>query len=246
MWERYQLFSGLLLEGKKISSFCNPNQNRVTLWRIFSSNKSVPANRKDRILCKPWSEQAGWIHFCMKRLRTLKSFQIFKSKNKKLRTYSGWCPSKGLSNDTTLMQIQSGRTVPLNASKKYRLSQRGKKILKQYLTECATIVISWVSQSYHFKNCLLGPYLPHKKCRRMSHSYFPTIRHVHLINPQDYARSIDHRSNFYRPDVRPLSKRGETCKRNCNIGQSSTNIKKIFDDENFFVAVTPTSCQMIS
>jgi hypothetical protein len=50
------------------------------------------------------------------RLRTLKSFQIFKIKNKKLRTYSGWCSFKGLSNDTTLMQIQSGRTVPLKTS----------------------------------------------------------------------------------------------------------------------------------
>ncbi len=49
----------------------------------------------------------------MKRLRTLKSFKIFKSERKKLKTYSGWCPFKGLSNDITLMQIQSGRTVPL-------------------------------------------------------------------------------------------------------------------------------------
>jgi hypothetical protein len=49
----------------------------------------------------------------MKRLRTLKSFKIFKSEIKKLKTYSGLCAFKGLSNDTTLMQIQSGRTVPL-------------------------------------------------------------------------------------------------------------------------------------
>ncbi len=45
--------------------------------------------------------------------KKLNSYQIFKIKNKKLKTYSGWCPFKGLSNDTTLMQIQSGRTVPL-------------------------------------------------------------------------------------------------------------------------------------
>ncbi len=51
--------------------------------------------------------------FCMERLRTLNSYQIFKIKNKKIKTYSGWCPFKGLSNDTTLLQIQSGRTVPL-------------------------------------------------------------------------------------------------------------------------------------
>ncbi len=49
----------------------------------------------------------------MERLRTLKLFEKFKIKNKKLKTYSGWCPFKGLFNDTTLMQIQSGRTVPL-------------------------------------------------------------------------------------------------------------------------------------
>ncbi len=49
----------------------------------------------------------------MERLRTLNSYKIFKIKNKKLKTYSGWCPFKVLSNDTTLMQIQSGRTVPL-------------------------------------------------------------------------------------------------------------------------------------
>jgi hypothetical protein len=49
----------------------------------------------------------------MKRLRTLNSYQIFKIKNKKLKTYSSHCPFKGLSNGTTHMQIQSGRTVPL-------------------------------------------------------------------------------------------------------------------------------------
>jgi hypothetical protein len=31
----------------------------------------------------------GWIPFCMKRLRTLKSFQIFKSEIKKSKTYGG-------------------------------------------------------------------------------------------------------------------------------------------------------------
>ncbi len=63
--------------------------------------------------CKPWSKQdGGWIHFCMKRLRILNSYKIFKT-NKKSKTYSGCCPFQGLYNVTTLMQIQSGRTVPL-------------------------------------------------------------------------------------------------------------------------------------
>ncbi len=46
MRERYQLFFGLQLAGKKIPSFRNPNQNRAALWRIFSSDESAPANRK--------------------------------------------------------------------------------------------------------------------------------------------------------------------------------------------------------
>jgi hypothetical protein len=42
---------------------------------------------EDRIQCKPCSEQVGcWIHFCMKRRRTLKSFKIFKSEIKKSKT----------------------------------------------------------------------------------------------------------------------------------------------------------------
>ncbi len=51
--------------------------------------------------------------FCMKWLRTLKLFQIFRTKIKKSKTYSGLYPFQGLSNGTPLMQIQSGRTVPL-------------------------------------------------------------------------------------------------------------------------------------
>jgi hypothetical protein len=47
----------------------------------------------------------------------LKSFKIFKSEIKKLKTYSGLCAFKGLFNDTTLTQIQSGRTVPLKTGR---------------------------------------------------------------------------------------------------------------------------------
>jgi hypothetical protein len=52
----------------------------------------------------------------MKRFRTLNSYQIFKIKNKK--TYSGWCLFEDLSNGTTLMQVQSGWTVPLKCELK--------------------------------------------------------------------------------------------------------------------------------
>ncbi len=46
----------------------------------------------------------------MKQLRTSNTYKIFKTKNKNKKTFSGWCPFQGLSNGTTLMQIQSGRT----------------------------------------------------------------------------------------------------------------------------------------
>ncbi len=58
-------------------------------------------------------QAGGWIHFCMKWLRTLNSYQIFKIKKNISKTYSSWCPYQGLSNGTTLMQIQSGWMVPL-------------------------------------------------------------------------------------------------------------------------------------
>ncbi len=53
----------------------------------------------------------------MKQLRTLKSFQIFKSETKKSKTYSGRCPFQGLSNGTTLMHIQSGWMLSLMVPK---------------------------------------------------------------------------------------------------------------------------------
>ncbi len=52
---------------------------------------SLAFGGKDWGFCpyKPWFEQAGgWIYLCMKRLRTLKSFKIFKTKIKKSKTYT--------------------------------------------------------------------------------------------------------------------------------------------------------------
>ncbi|MFN9901392.1 MAG: hypothetical protein ACK55Z_21945 [bacterium] len=75
---------------KTFLSFRNPNQNRAALWRIFSSNESAPANRKTAFYAnREPNKQEDWIQFCMKRLRTLTFFKIFKSENKKLKTYSG-------------------------------------------------------------------------------------------------------------------------------------------------------------
>ncbi len=53
--------------------------------------------------------------------------QIFSTEIKKSKTYSGWCPFQGLSNGTTLMKIQSGRTVPLKCpwiQRSYRFKSR--------------------------------------------------------------------------------------------------------------------------
>jgi len=71
------LFFGLRLVSKE---FEHPTQNRAALWWILSSNKSAPANRKSGFYsnCDPNKQEVGFI-FALKRLRILKSFQIFKS-----------------------------------------------------------------------------------------------------------------------------------------------------------------------
>jgi hypothetical protein len=73
-------------------------------------NFSAILEYKNLSVLKTEQQAGGWIHFCMKRLRTLKSSQIFK---RKLKNYF----FKGQSNDSTLMPIQSGRTVPLSFSR---------------------------------------------------------------------------------------------------------------------------------
>ncbi len=54
----------------------------------------------------------------MERLRTLNSYKIFKIKNKKLKTYTGWCPFKGLSNDTNL-RFQNGTAKSFSSDQKW-------------------------------------------------------------------------------------------------------------------------------
>ncbi len=59
----------------------NP-KNNWCLSRIFEARFGGKVHSLST--CKPWSKQiGGWIHFCMKRLRTLNCYQIFKNKNKK-------------------------------------------------------------------------------------------------------------------------------------------------------------------
>jgi hypothetical protein len=92
MRKSQQLSLGLRLVRRifeESQTYRNPNQNRASLWQIFSSNKSAPANRKKGFCTNRNPKAGGWIHYCMKRLRTLKSFQIFKSEIKKSKTYSG-------------------------------------------------------------------------------------------------------------------------------------------------------------
>jgi hypothetical protein len=79
--------------------------------RFFPSNKSAPANKeKDTIQTVI---RISKFHFCIKRLKILRSLQIFKTEIKTSKTYSSWRPFQGLFKGTTLMQIQSGWTVPL-------------------------------------------------------------------------------------------------------------------------------------
>jgi hypothetical protein len=96
----------------KNSNTPNPNQKRAARWRILLSTKSAPANRKTGFYANhdPNEQEAGFILAWSG--SELEVFQIFKNEIKKSETYSG-CPFQGLSNGTTLMYVQSGRTVPL-------------------------------------------------------------------------------------------------------------------------------------
>ncbi len=61
----------------------NP-KNNWCLSRIFGA--WFGGKDRSSSTCKPWSKQAGsWINLCMKRLRTLNSYQIFNIKNKKFK-----------------------------------------------------------------------------------------------------------------------------------------------------------------
>jgi hypothetical protein len=76
-----------------------------TVWQKRLRLEHMPTvNRTSRRIGfnSAWSGSGFWI-----------LLKIFKTEIKKLKTYSVWCAFKGLFKDTTLMQIQSGRTVPL-------------------------------------------------------------------------------------------------------------------------------------
>ncbi len=96
MRERHQLFFGLQLVSKQFQHPAIQTKIEQHFGGFFHEIKMrQPLGTQDSM--QPWSEQAGgWIHFCMKRLRTLKPIQIFKSEIKKSKTYSGWCPFQAL------------------------------------------------------------------------------------------------------------------------------------------------------
>jgi hypothetical protein len=74
MREKHKLFFGLRLVSKEFKHSAIQAKIDQHVGGFFSSNKSAPANRKTGFY--PNHEQAGvWIHFWMKRLRTLKCFQ---------------------------------------------------------------------------------------------------------------------------------------------------------------------------
>jgi hypothetical protein len=84
MRERHQLFFGLRLVSKEFQHPAIQTKIQQQLGGFFHQIEvRQPIGRQD-------SMQTGgdWINFCMMRLRTLKSFQIFKSEIKKSKTYS--------------------------------------------------------------------------------------------------------------------------------------------------------------
>jgi hypothetical protein len=114
MPEKLQLFFGLRLVSR---IFQHPAIQ--TKWSIplaeFSTNKSVLANRKKGFYTyrDPNKQEVGFIFvWSGSELWSLSNYS--KLKYKKSISYSGWCPFQGLSNGITLMQIQSGRSVPLS------------------------------------------------------------------------------------------------------------------------------------
>ncbi len=113
MRERYQWFFGLRLASKKFHHSAIQTKIELHFGGFFHQMKvRQPIGRQDSMqtVIRTSRRLDSFLH---QGLRTLNSYQIFKIKNKKLKTYSGWCTFKGLSNGTNLMQIQSGWTVLL-------------------------------------------------------------------------------------------------------------------------------------
>jgi hypothetical protein len=91
---------------------------RAALWRIFSTNKSAPANRKKGFYTNrdPNKQEVGFIFvWTSSELWRLFKYSKLKLKNQNLQ-YSCWCPFRGRTSGINLMPIQSGQTIPLTLS----------------------------------------------------------------------------------------------------------------------------------
>jgi hypothetical protein len=89
MRERNQLFFGLQLMSKEFLQHpaIQTKIEQHFLWIFNQIKVGQPTGRQDSM--QTVIRIGGWIHFCMKRFRTLKSLQIFKNEIKKSKTYSG-------------------------------------------------------------------------------------------------------------------------------------------------------------
>jgi hypothetical protein len=99
------------------------SSSNILLTSYMVTKKNVDSHfwskvwRKDLGLCpyKLWSEQAGgWIIFIWSGLELWSLFEYSKPKLKNQPTVKRLMTFYSLSNGTTLMQIQSGQTVPLS------------------------------------------------------------------------------------------------------------------------------------
>ena len=91
MRERHQLAFGLRLESEELH-----HSAIRTKKELFSSSNSAPANRKTGFYAnrEPNKQEVGFI-FAWSGSELWSLVKYSRSKIKKLKTYSGWCPFKG-------------------------------------------------------------------------------------------------------------------------------------------------------
>ncbi len=94
MWSNPNLFRRTVLQkcgkdincsldyGSWVKNFNIPQSKpkQAAVWQIFSSTKSVPANRKTGFYANRDAQVGSWIHFCTKRLRPWSLFKYSRVK----------------------------------------------------------------------------------------------------------------------------------------------------------------------
>jgi hypothetical protein len=106
------LFFGLWLASKKFHHSAIQTKIELHFGGFFHQMKvRQPIGRQDSMQTVNRTSRRldSFLH------KAAQNFELWNIQDQKLKikSYSGGCPFKGLSNGTTLMQIQSGRTVPL-------------------------------------------------------------------------------------------------------------------------------------